>query len=568
MVLNKIRNHPRLRLLKRRIRNRFNGYRATNPPATNWGDLLEREGRVWDAARARAVGGRKVLIATSTGGHGAITPIESALAVALTLRGAEVHFLLCDAALPACLQLSGSDPVDHELFLKAGVHPVACATCAPVGFATYKPLNLTIQRYTQLLTREDRARAAEIARTLPLDDIASYQLDDLSVGEHALAGALRYFARGDISVEPDGEIVLRRYLQAALITAFVTQRLLEREGYEVLCFHHGIYVPQGIVGEVARKRGVRVVNWNPSYRKQTVIFSHGDTYHHTLMEEPTAAWDQLDWTPELEQMTLDYLKSRWEGTQDWIWFHEKPQMNLEHISAELDLDLNKPIIGMLTNVIWDAQLHYPANAFPNMIEWIHATIRYFCARPDLQLVLRVHPAEIRGAIPSRQRVVDEIQRAFPTLPPHIKVIPPESDISTYAVMSVCNSVLIYGTKTGVELTSVGIPVIVAGEAWIRNKGLTIDLHSAADYFSILDQLPLPARLDESTITRARKYAFHFFFRRMIPLTFAQPQSGWPPLRVNITTLDQLRVGADKGLDVICSGILNGTEFIYLAEETI
>ncbi len=47
-------------------------------------------------------------------------------------------------------------------------------------------------------------------------------------------------------------------------------------------------------------------------------------------------------------------------------------------------------------------------------------------------------------------------------------------MSTYALMSLCNSAIIYGTKMGVELTSVGLPVIVAGEAWIRNKGLTHD----------------------------------------------------------------------------------------------
>ena len=42
-------------------------------------------------------------------------------------------------------------------------------------------------------------------------------------------------------------------------------------------------------------------------------------------------------------------------------------------------------------------------------------------------------------------------------------------MSTYALMSLCNTAIIYGTKMGVELTSVGMPVVVAGEAWIRNN---------------------------------------------------------------------------------------------------
>lgn len=184
----------------------------------------------------------------------------------------------------------------------------------------------------------------------------------------------------------------------------------------------------------------------------------------------------------MEKKLMDYLKSRWRGTSDWISFqHENPQTDSAEAIRALDLDASKPVIGMLTNVMWDAQLHYPANAFPNMLGWILQTIDYFARRPDLQLVIRVHPAEVTGALRSRQRVVAEIQNRFNPLPANVRVIPPESPISTYTVMSLCDSAIIYGTKTGVELVSMGIPVIVAGEAWIRNKGLTIDAPCAQEY---------------------------------------------------------------------------------------
>ena len=61
------------------------------------------------------------------------------------------------------------------------------------------------------------------------------------------------------------------------------------------------------------------------------------------------------------------------------------------------------------------------------------------------------------------------------------------------------------------------------------------------------------------------YAYHFFFRRMIPLSMYRPRQGWPPYEVVIQGLDDLRPGADPGLDVVCDGILQGTPFIYPAE---
>jgi hypothetical protein len=268
----------------------------------------------------------------------------------------------------------------------------------------------------------------------------------------------------------------------------------------------------------------------------------------------------------MESELMDYLKSRWRGTKDWIWFHEKPEEDLSFIAREVGVDFSRPCIGMLTNVIWDAQLHYPANAFPDMLAWILQTIDYFSKRPELQLLIRVHPAEIRGIVPSRQLAVDEINKAFPHLPANVFIIPPESQVSTYAAMTACNAVIIYGTKTGVELSSIGITVIVAGEAWVRNKGITMDVSSAEDYFRLLDQLPLKHGRDEAVLRRARKYAYHFFFRRMIPVEFLELINNDMQLSNRVSDLKDLLPGRSPGLDIICDGILKGTDFIYPAEE--
>jgi hypothetical protein len=215
--------------------------------------------------------------------------------------------------------------------------------------------------------------------------------------------------------------------------------------------------------------------------------------------------------------------------------------------------------------MWDAQLHYPANAFPSMLAWVLQTIEYFKGRPDLQLLIRVHPAEIRGTATSRQPLVPEIEKAFPVLPPNVFVIPPESQVSTYAAVANVNAAIIYGTKTGVELTSMGIPTIVAGEAWIRNKGLTLDASSPEDYFEILGRLPLARRMPPEQIERARKYAYHFFFRRMVPVPSMVPTRAVPPFKLSIDSIDDLLPGRQPGLDVICDGILNGSPFVFPAE---
>ena len=526
--------------------------------------IVQEAAEEWSRAVSAARGGPRVLIATNVAGFQHASLLEGTLGAALTLRGAEVHYVLCDAVLPACLKVEPHSVPDSAAITERKLTDILCEGCQAVGRSWIEPLGLKIHRFSELLSSDVRAAVREQAQNLPLDQIDQLLVDGLALGEHALAGALRYYARGTLPSDAAAESVLRRFLEASILSARAVTALLDAIKFDVAVFHHGIYVPQGPTGAVCRSRGLRVVNWNPSYRRNTFIFSEGDTYHHTLIDEPVDSWQKMRWGQREEAQIMSYLESRQSGTRDWIWFHERPDADIERLVAETGVDLAKPIIGMLTNVMWDAQLHYPANAFPNMLEWVLQTIRWFAKRPDLQLLIRVHPAEIRGTVASREPVLHELQRVFGKLPANVFVIPPESDISTYAAMEQCDAVIIYGTKTGVELTSLGIPVIVAGEAWIRNKGLTLDARSIDEYFTLLERLPLRQRMAPEVIARARRYAYHFFFRRMIPLPFIVPQDK-KIYRLAAGRLSELKAGNWPGLDVVCAGILTGSPFVYEAE---
>lgn len=532
----------------------------------DWAPVLAGNAELWRKARESSATGPRVLLATSMGGLPTAVIMDSLLAIALTLRGANVHLLLCDSFLPACL-MAEIGLMSPRAFGRKGPQGYFCKHCYSIGSTMYRALGLELHRYSELITLEEARMAEEQSLEVPLEHIENFVMDGVPLGEHAMAGALRYFARSDLAGHPEAEAILRRYFKAALLANFAAKRLLRGHSFEVVSCINGIYVPQGIIAAVARNEERRVVAWSVAYRKRSFIFSHTDTYHHTLMSEPVPDWENMTWSGEHEKEIMDYLKSRRRGGRDWIAFLDKnPNENLTRISKALrGVDFSRPCIGMLTNVAWDAQLHYPANAFPNMLDWVIRTIQYFAKRQDLQLIIRVHPAEVSGDIPSRQPVVGEIRKAFPTLPKNVFVIPPQSRISTYALAEACNAVIIYGTKTGVELTSLGIPVIVAGEAWIRNKGITIDATSAEHYFQILDQLPLKERMADDSAQRARKYAYHFFFRRMIPVSQVEPTGGEPRFRVGITSLEDLLPGRSEGLDRICDGILKGSPFIYPAE---
>ena len=47
-----------------------------------------------------------------------------------------------------------------------------------------------------------------------------------------------------------------------------------------------------------------------------------------------------------------------------------------------------------------------------MLEWIIETIQHFIKRKDIQLIIRVHPAELSGHLVSRQLVTEIIRNKF------------------------------------------------------------------------------------------------------------------------------------------------------------
>lgn len=527
-----------------------------------WTDVVARDREGWNALVA-AEQAPRILIATSMGGYLAGTAMESLLAAALRVRGAAVDVLLCDAALPACqMCLRASSTTEREL-MNGG--PRLCPSCHDPASRMYATLGLTIHRYSHYLGAEQIEEARARAQAVPADRIADFTTDGLALGEHAIAGALRFYGRGELEARPGAEAIARRFLEAALRTSLVMTRLLETRHYDCVVFHHGIYVPQGVIGEVCRRRGIRIVNWNAAYRKHTFVFSHGDSYHRTMLSESTEEWRHLVLTPPQREALHAYLQSRSTATHDWIWFHANPDFDIEAFCRARGLD-ERPRVGVLTSVAWDARLHYPSNAFPNMLEWVYATVRYAARRPDLQFVIRTHPAEVNGASPASQRVADEIARVFPHMPANVIVIAPDEAVSTYALMDTCDSVVVYNTKTGIELAARGLPVIVAGEAWIRGKGFTTDVSSPEAYERALDRLPVGQRMSAEALDLAERYAYHFFFRRMIPVRVLVPTGDSRLYRHELRSWRDLAEGRDPGLDVICDGILRGHAFTYPGDE--
>ena len=180
----------------------------------------------------------------------------------------------------------------------------------------------------------------------------------------------------------------------------------------------------------------------------------------------------------------------------------------EKLRRELGLD-DRPIFLLATNVLGDS-LTLGRNTFArSMAAWITETVRFLAGKPEVQLVMRVHPGE---RLTHGRSMVDVVNEALPSIPEHIHVIGPLEKVNTYDLMELASLGLVYTTTTGMEMGMNAIPVIVCGDTHYAGRGFTLDPADWGEYYHMLDfAIREPGRLEPEQGETAWEYAYRFFF---------------------------------------------------------
>jgi hypothetical protein len=507
---------------------------------------INQNSKIWMDWKKRATG-RKILIATSMSGYLHGSSMDRLLALSLTEKGHQVAFLLCDSDLEAC-QLVKFGSYKPEILVKSKNTP-RCAGCSSNISKLFAPMGLPIYKFKS--DRSDEVRLKVEFDKKSFDELRAFRIDSVKIGMHAWAGAIRYFATTEFTSEPHAKEVLIRFLISGIRIHSSMSRIFSEFRPDTLIAHHGIYIPQGVVSEFAASQNVNVMTWTASYRKGTFIFSPHETYHYSMVTEPEVNWNSLELTKNQNTILDEYMNSRWRGENDWIKFSDSK------VNQDKTFEDRSDFYLALTSVTWDAELHYESRAFGSMREWLQTTIDFFKAHPNQQLVVRIHPAEITSPIKSRESMVDFIASLDIESYRNITVIPPESNISTYELIAKSRVVVVYNTKTGIEAAYRGKPVVIAGEAWIRGKGIGWDAQSPQDYLDTLSLFKQYLEMSPLQLTRARQYAYHFFFRRMISIQlFSNPYSSEWLFPNREITLDELTGINDPNFQEILESIVN------------
>jgi hypothetical protein len=289
--------------------------------------------------------------------------------------------------------------------------------------------------------------------------------------------------------------------------------ILQEQRPDLVITPNGTIQEFGVVYRVAKYLGLPVVTYEFGEQKERVWIAKDS---EVMQQETDALWEAR----KSRQLTESQLKKirelyaarqkgslwenfarRWQGT---------PTQGANRIRKQLRLD-DRPIVLLPTNVVGDSLTLGRQVFTKTMTEWLKGTIQYFAGRPDVQLIIRVHPGEmlLKGV-----SITEIIHREMPKLPEHVHLVGPKEDVNTYDLISIADLGLVYTTTVGMEMALSGVPVIVSGKTHYRHRGFTMDPDSWVNYFKTLGQLLCNIkkhRLTKSQVESAWRYAYYFFF---------------------------------------------------------
>jgi hypothetical protein len=332
---------------------------------------------------------------------------EMTILHALRVRGADVRYVLCDGLYSDC-----------DVFWKATDprHERACEQCQGEVGGLVEAMGMPHEWLGRYLELDERREARAWVDGLSRDELRAARYGEWDVGEWISSSVHSHLRTSQLDLdEPEVEEAFRSYLFSGLVACFALSRLLDDYQPELMLLFNGRQSSTRVALELARARGVRVLCHERGGRRETLMLVENEKC--SALRPYRAFWD--DWADvplvreELEEVAA-HLREREHGTNlGWRTFTAAPQP-LSHVRAALGLEAGRPLWAVFTSsddeVAADSSWRSP---FGSQLPWLERTVEYARRRPELDLVIRVHPNlgshRSFGANASQLRALEELR---------------------------------------------------------------------------------------------------------------------------------------------------------------
>ncbi|MFO7684766.1 MAG: hypothetical protein R6V60_01625 [Desulfobacterales bacterium] len=472
---------------------------------------------------------------------------ETLLASRLRLDGHSVTFLSCLGSLPLCAYGSINHPPELQR---------DCRTCINNKKALWDQ-TFDVKHLQASAFIKDSIDG--IVPTLNLENCLNFEYDGAPYGKLVYRGVVWYLRRSRIN-----EADLQTY-RAVLISAHIVRRGLEyflsKNNVDTVLMLNGDFFLEKVASWVLSKKGIRFVTYDYTFHDLLATAVNRSIWDDLSFDNDNR-FHQFRASPEDRRKAEEILQSWRErgGYQGHLFWSSKDLNSAEDLQKHLNLD-SRPLAVAYTNMTFESSVICKNRVFVDQFEWLKKLIDFFREYSEFQLVIRLHPAEVRQSHwKTNESLYQFVMNELPKLPTNVRTVAPNEKISSYRLGKISDAVLVYSSSLGMELADLNKCVITAAHVHYSNHGFSIDPGSESEYFrSIQHALLNKASLSKNHRQHLVDYVAWLFLHRLTPFeALSEIQEGWP--QVDISKLEDLVLSHYPGIQRIAGLISNGCKW--------
>lgn len=399
-----------------------------------------------------------------------------------------------------------------------------CSDCLAGSNAIARVYRFQVDRLTNYLTEEDFVKFEAIAA----EAVALKSLDTEYLGVKVGFVALYEFtlAHKKMSAELT-ELQWKEYhfyLANSLRTLQGLARYLGSNRPDAIMTFSPQYSNINSAMQYAINQGVRVnfieSGTNLAHRLSTMRV--WDWKVHKLVNPALTYWNKSEFnpvTPHSAEKVTKHFTQLLSGQHFAVY--SEPYTGSSGVRQRWEIGQNQKILLMTLSSYDEAYAALLIDCFPHkkvfsdvfrtQAEWVKATLEWVATRPDLFLVIRVHPRDFpnkREALRSEQSFM--LEKLLKDVPANAHVNWPAEGASLYELLEDTDVVLTGWSVTAMEALMLGIPVVTYDA---NLPSYPKDIHytgrSQAEYFANVDRALIEGWSLDNAINGFRWLAYNF-----------------------------------------------------------
>lgn len=428
--------------------------------------------------------------------------------------------------------------------------------------------------------KSDTDILALLPSPLTFQTLFDFTYRGINVGRNVLSTVLRQLKTGSAAFDdPAVQAMIRDCFVRSVHTADAACSFFAHRSPDAVLFLEKGYTPYGEIFDAAIAKNLDVIQYHHGHQSDRLVmrrYSARNRFSHpfSLSRTSWARVQGMSWSKEQERNFMHELKS---GYENGSWFNRKfllTNKNLktpEECRNQLGLDPKKKTAVIFSHVLWDATFFFGDNLFVDYEQWLVETVKVAVQNTNVNWLIKLHPDyvwKVKQLGPSAAaRDAIAIQAGIGELPPHIRIVPPEIDISTYSFFAFTDYCITVRGTIGIEAPCFGIPVFTAGTGRYSGLGFTNDSSSREEYLEKMRTIHTFPALSEIETSLARRHAHALFQCRTLPFISCEiapsKKSGSiaQDAILRVRTLDDIRKAPD--LSAFTKWVLESKEEDYL-----